>query len=295
MYEIITDDRNVKIYLDVEWPIAEGEDPEPKFRELKDAFENYVNTNIEPTIAKEYFWSVTKYVNKASYHLVVNGVMFKTKLEARGVAEDFRSSLTPEQVRKFTVNGKFIIDFNVYTKTQQFRMLYSTKLFPNKEVHPLLPVSETFKLTTANINQTLVQVPKSDEPLHFLSSHTGQSGSRQTPRKRTLYNPAAAPKKFNYKDVLPNEVIFRLNEITNNARITSCSSYDSNKYRICVSGYKRCVIKSTVHKNNNAFFEYFKDKDELYQDCWDQECMADRRARPNVRHLHPDEIDIFED
>ncbi|CAH0748605.1 unnamed protein product [Bemisia tabaci] len=157
MYEIITDDRNVKIYLDVEWPIAEGEDPEPKFRELRDAFENYVNTNIEPTIAKEYFWSVTKYVNKASYHLVVNGVMFKTKLEARGVAEDFRSSLTPEQVRKFTVNGKFIIDFNVYTKTQQFRMLYSTKLFPNKEVHPLRmrPLQRLLLITLLNLMKVI--------------------------------------------------------------------------------------------------------------------------------------------
>ncbi|CAH0387554.1 unnamed protein product [Bemisia tabaci] len=110
-----------------------------------------------------------------------------------------------EELRKFTVEGKFIIDFNVRNKTQQFRMLYSTKLFPNKETHPLLPVDATFKLSKENIHKTLVQVARADEGRHTLSSHRGVKGSLLSPLKRTLYNPGSMSTKFNPLDVIPNE------------------------------------------------------------------------------------------
>lgn len=80
LFEVIPETRNVKVYIDVEWNLKEGDaTKEETFSILKTSFENYILDNFGGTHNISFFWAHSIYNQKASYHLVVNGFSCRSK------------------------------------------------------------------------------------------------------------------------------------------------------------------------------------------------------------------------
>lgn len=213
-----------------------------------------------------------------------------TKSDVRAVVDAFKSSLDAETIKKLSIGGKFVVDDNVYTKNQQFRLLYNSKMLHSTSLHPMLPLEKAFKLTEENIHTTICQVLKESEKFHPLIKPEG-TVTKHIPENNKL-------RKFPVEDVLPPAVIERITHLTGNVRPVIASTYDNVKFRMLVGGFRKCLIKGGEHRNNNVFFVYDISTDVLEQACWDDECAKNKDPRPNIRHVHPDdfeEFEIFED
>ncbi|CAH0393873.1 unnamed protein product [Bemisia tabaci] len=129
-----------------------------------------------------------------------------TKSDVRAVVDAFKSSLDAETIKKLSIGGKFVVDDNVYTKNQQFRLLYNSKMLHSTSLHPVLPLEKAFKLTEENIHTTICQVLKESEKFHPLIKPEG-TVTKHIPENNKL-------RKFPVEDVLPPAVIERITHLT---------------------------------------------------------------------------------
>lgn len=158
---------------------------------FKILFEEYVRKVVNPGGICEFYWAEANSATKASYHVIVGGFSVSTKEKARHVARMFFESLSAADRQKFTIGGKPIIDFSVYSGgTQQFRLVLNTKFEtpnPITKMRPCRPLRPEVPETERNFKNWLVQVLPDEAHAH---PEVGGSPSKYiSPRKVSRYRP----------------------------------------------------------------------------------------------------------
>ncbi|CAH0392748.1 unnamed protein product [Bemisia tabaci] len=285
-YEVITDHRCVKIYLDLEWPECGNSDIFPNFRST---FERFIKVTYEG--AAEFFWTSASKDGKESYHLVVGGFSLRSKLDVKAVIENFLERVSPLLLRNFTVAGKSIIDLSVYCRgSQQFRLPFSTKWISPQDLkkgrtqRPLLPLEAIEEESYVNY---LVQVIPSEEQRHPLQGVQDLIGAFNLPPSLLSHREI---RDIPPENVLPPNVLTNIKSYSQPGVVLNCSSKQPGIYRVFITG-KCCIIRERFHKSNTIFFDVNIEQKTLFQGCHDADCgkkyYGGFYERPNLWYSHP--------
>lgn len=285
-YEVITEQRRVKVYLDVEWKKGANNSLYPNFRQC---FEDYI-TNLYngPT---QFFWTCASQDAKESYHLVVGGFSLRTKSDVKAIVNNFIQSLPPNVLSQFIVEGKSIIDTNVYCQgNQQFRLPYSTKWVSfrdqrnGRRQRPFLPMAA---IDENSIKHYLAQVLPCEIENHPL---WGLDNIQNSFEPRSSLLPYREIRAIDPTTVLPPNLLKNIDSYVNPGNVIKCSNREPNKYRVFTTG-RFCVIKEDYHKSNTVFFDVDLDRHTLFQGCHDVVCSGiyygGGYVRPNLWSSHP--------
>lgn len=140
-FEIIQGNKPHKPHFDIDFDISECGllDVELTMSSIIDAIIDTIQKNgVTLDLSKDVLIYTSSRLEKASYHIIINGWMHNDNRDAKNLAKQIRSNF-PENIADH-------IDKSVYSSKQQFRLLHCTKLRTKNTKVPI-PVWKTSKYT----------------------------------------------------------------------------------------------------------------------------------------------------